>query len=174
GAVVFDANRNGIADAGERGVANLVVYADLNNNGILDAGEPSAVTDSQGQYVLKGLTRGETYTARLVGHNDFAPTGPTGGDVKAVANGTWPAFTGVRFLNSAPVFLAPGAAADPDGDRAFVLGLYQDLLGRDGSGDEGVNSWVGLLKGGAARADVAWGVLNSAEYRGRQVDHFYR
>jgi hypothetical protein len=61
-----------------------------------------------------------------------------------------------------------------DADRAFVLGLYQSLLGRDGSTDAGVNGWVGLLKGGTARADVATRLVHSAEYQGRLVDQLYQ
>jgi hypothetical protein len=64
--------------------------------------------------------------------------------------------------------------SDPHGDRAFVLGLYHDLLGRDGSGDAGVDGWVRVLDGGGSRADVVGGVLNSPEHLGRQVDHFYQ
>jgi hypothetical protein len=175
GTVVFDANQNGSADAGEHGVAGLVVFADINNNGILDAGEPSAVTDAQGHYELLGLTEGHTYTISLVGRSDFAPTGPTQVMVTALDGQAAPTFTGVSFLNSAPIFIQTEATpSDPNGNRAFVLGLYHDLLGRDGSTDAGVNGWVGVVDGGAARSDVVRGMFNSAEYRGRQVDHFYQ
>jgi hypothetical protein len=61
-----------------------------------------------------------------------------------------------------------------DADRAFVLGLYQSLLGRDGSSDAGVNGWVGLLKGGTARTEVATSLVHSAEYQGRLVDQLYQ
>jgi hypothetical protein len=44
-----------------------------------------------------------------------------------------------------------------------------------GTGSSVVLSWVDLLNGGGwSRADVVMGVLNSAEYRGLQVDHFFR
>jgi hypothetical protein len=86
-----------------------------------------------------------------------------------------PTFTGVPFLDTAPVFVSmeptPGAA---DGNRAYVLGLYHDLLGRDGSSDTGVNVWAGQLDAGAARSQVVRGIVNSAEFRGREVDHFYQ
>jgi hypothetical protein len=60
-----------------------------------------------------------------------------------------------------------------DADRAFVLGLYQGLLGRDGSTDAGVNGWVGMLKAGTARTAVVTDLLNSTEYQGRLVDQLY-
>jgi hypothetical protein len=60
-------------------------------------------------------------------------------------------------------------------NRAYVLGLYRDLLGRDGSTDAGVTAWANALDNLAwSRSDVASGILNSAEYRDRQVDHFYQ
>jgi hypothetical protein len=175
GTVIFDANQNNSADPGEGGVAGLVVFADANNNGILDAGELSAVTDAQGRYVLQGMTDGDTYTIRLAGRSDFALTGPTQVVVTALADQAGPTFTGVPFLNSAPIFVSMEATpSDTNGNRAFVLGLYHDLLGRDGSGDAGVNGWVSVLNSGGSRSDVVSGVVNSLEYRGRQVDHFYQ
>jgi hypothetical protein len=175
GAVIFDANQNGSGDTGEHGVGGLVVFADANGNGILDAGEPSAVTDAQGRYVLHGLTDGDTYTVRLVGRSDFAPTGPTQAVFTALRDQAAPTFTGVPFLNSAPIFLQVGALpTDPHGNRAFVLGLYHDLLNRDGRSDPGVAHWVSLLDSGAgSRPDVIRGIYNSPEQRGREVDHFY-
>src|SRR5262249_35471787 len=62
-----------------------------------------------------------------------------------------------------------------DPNRAFVLGLYQDLLGRDSSTDKDVDRCVHQLDSGAwSRAAVVKGILNSAEYLGRQVDHVYQ
>jgi len=175
GAVVFDANQSGVADPGERGVAGLTVFADLNDNGILDAGEASAVTDAQGRYVLEGLTSGQTYTVRLLPHSDFAPTGPTGVVATAAPDGAGPTFTGIPFLDTAPVFVSMAPVpGDTNGNQAYVLGLYHDLLGRDGSTDEGVNVWAGQLDGGASRSQVVRGIISSAEYRGRVVDHFYQ
>jgi hypothetical protein len=176
GTVIFDANQNAAADPGEHGVVGLVVFADTNGNGTLDPGEPSAVTDAQGHYVLHGLTDGQTYTITLAGRSDFALTGPTQFVVTALADQAAPTFTGVPFLNSAPIFIQTQATpSDSNGNRAFVLGLYHDLLSRDGSSDAGVNGWVSLLdSSGWSRTDVAWGVFNSSEQRGMQVQHFYQ
>jgi hypothetical protein len=53
-------------------------------------------------------------------------------------------------------------------DRTFPSSLL-------GTGSSIVLSWVNLLNGGGwSRSDVVMGVLNSAEYRGRQVDHFFQ
>ena len=61
------------------------------------------------------------------------------------------------------------------GNQFFVLGLYRDLLQRSGIGDEGVNGWAAQLDAGTlSRTDVVWGVFNSAEHRGLQVDGFYQ
>jgi hypothetical protein len=176
GVVIFDVNQNGSADQGEGGVGGLVVFADANGNGILDTGESSATTDAQGHYVLHGLIDGDTYTVRVGGRSDFAPTGPTQVVFTALRQEAAPTFTGVPFLNSAPIFIQIEAMpGGPNGNRAFVLGLYHDLLSRDGSSDPGVNGWVSALDSGAAsRANVTWGILNSLEQRGRQVEHFYQ
>jgi len=72
GRVFSDANGNAIDDAGEVGLAGLVVFADLNNNGVRDGNEPSATTrnddlatpmDETGLYRIAGLAPGE-YTLR--------------------------------------------------------------------------------------------------------------
>jgi hypothetical protein len=176
GVVIFDVNQNGSADPGEGGVGGLVVFADANGNGILDAGESSATTDAQGHYVLHGLTDGDTYTVKVGGRSDFAPTGTTQTVFTALRDEAAPTFTGVPFLNSAPIFIQIEAMpGDANGNRAFVLGLYHDLLSRDGSSDPGLNGWVSALDSGAAsRSDVTWGIFNSLEQRGRQVEHFYQ
>ncbi len=61
----------------------------------------------------------------------------------------------------------------PDADAAFVLRLYQDLLGRPATVDE-VGHWRGLLAGGIGRDGVGYAVLNSSELHRRVVDADYR
>ena len=58
-------------------------------------------------------------------------------------------------------------------NREFVSTLYTNLLGRSGSDTE-VEGWVNKLKGGKTRLDVFNDFVNSAEYRGLQVNYFYR
>ncbi len=75
GVVFADTNKNGIRDAGERGLAGLIIYLDTNNNNTLDAGEPSMstsedlfytpATDEAGTYSFTHLASG-TYTVRHV------------------------------------------------------------------------------------------------------------
>ncbi|MCA9167999.1 MAG: tandem-95 repeat protein, partial [Planctomycetales bacterium] len=75
GSAFFDANQNGVRDAGERGLSGITVYLDYNDNGLLDAGEPSTATsvdlfytpsqDETGDYSFTHLARG-TYKVREI------------------------------------------------------------------------------------------------------------
>ena len=65
GRVFEDDNGNGVPDPGERGLAGQTVYLDLNGDGMYQPGEPTAVTDSQGEYVFTGLPL-DTYVVRQV------------------------------------------------------------------------------------------------------------
>ncbi|MDB5322134.1 MAG: Cna B-type [Phycisphaerales bacterium] len=53
GTIYVDANANGQADPGERGVTGRAVFDDVNGNGVRDPGEPSAVTDATGAYAIE-------------------------------------------------------------------------------------------------------------------------
>jgi uncharacterized repeat protein (TIGR01451 family) len=60
-----DRNNNGIRDAGEPGIAGVLVYIDANSDGIYDpATERSAITDLNGFYLVDNLPAG-TYLARV-------------------------------------------------------------------------------------------------------------
>lgn len=72
-----DLNGNGARDAGEPGLMGWSIYADANRNGQLDSGEPSAVTDSDGRYILSGLAAGD-YTLGEVAQNGWEQTLPGG------------------------------------------------------------------------------------------------
>ncbi len=75
GVVFSDANKDGLRDATEAGIANILVYLDLNNNEALDAAEPSTNTsgdlfytpdvDEAGSYSFSHLATG-TYAVRAV------------------------------------------------------------------------------------------------------------
>ena len=75
GFVFADTNKNGVRDAGERGLAGLTMYIDTNNNGTLELGEPTSVTnedlfytpsnDESGSYSFTHLPAG-SYTVRAI------------------------------------------------------------------------------------------------------------
>lgn len=75
GTVFADSDQNGTRGAGERGLADIVVYLDVNNNSSLDVGEPQTVTsadqfytpsiDEAGTYSFTHLSAG-TYTVRVI------------------------------------------------------------------------------------------------------------
>ena len=58
--IYFDVNGNGTQDAGDNGIAGLVVYLYRDDgDGVFDAGDPvvgSLTTDANGQYLFAGLT----------------------------------------------------------------------------------------------------------------------
>ncbi|WP_417912255.1 SdrD B-like domain-containing protein [Candidatus Electronema sp. TJ] len=58
-----DIDGDGVQDAGEAGLAGVLVYIDLDGDGVHDPDEPSAVTDSNGNYLISGLAAG-SYTVR--------------------------------------------------------------------------------------------------------------
>ncbi len=58
--------------------------------------------------------------------------------------------------------------------QAFINGLYQTLLGRNGD-SAGIAYWVNLLQNsGMTTAQIVQQFLNSTEFRGREVDSFYQ
>ena len=58
GVKFHDLDNDGGRDLDEPGLPGWTIFADLNSNGALDAGEPSAITDEDGNYVLKPLPPG--------------------------------------------------------------------------------------------------------------------
>jgi len=75
GTVFDDLNGNGMQDAGEAGVAGVVVYADVNGSGS-PAGQPQYTTDSSGHYNVSGLAANTSYTIRVVLPSGFSQTFP--------------------------------------------------------------------------------------------------
>lgn len=75
GTIFADTSKDGVRNAGERGLAGMTVYLDLNGNGSLDASEPQTTTsgdlfftpavDEAGTYSFTHLVAG-TYTVRAV------------------------------------------------------------------------------------------------------------
>jgi choice-of-anchor A domain-containing protein/uncharacterized repeat protein (TIGR01451 family) len=69
-----DTNGDGVQDAGEAGIAGVIVaiYRDINKNGVLDANEPklaTQVTDANGNYNFTDLLPHDRATG--TGRNDF-------------------------------------------------------------------------------------------------------
>jgi uncharacterized delta-60 repeat protein len=84
----------------------------------------------------------------------------------ALGTGADVAFALVRYLPDATV----DTSADPS--QAFVVHLYEDLLGREPD-QFGLGAWSALLNYGASKARVAQGILSSLEYRAREVQELY-
>jgi len=61
----------------------------------------------------------------------------------------------------------PGTTTNPNAN--YVRALYKEILGRDPD-SAGLAYWTQLIVGGVSRTSVARSLMNSPEYRGRQVD----
>jgi hypothetical protein len=55
GTKFHDLNANGQRDRGEPGLPRWMIWADYDDDGLFDNGEPSAITDSEGQYVINDI-----------------------------------------------------------------------------------------------------------------------
>ncbi len=66
GTVLDDANNDGIKNNGENGIADVTVFVDLNLSGALDAGEPSAVTNKDGDYLIRSVAAGTKNIRQIV------------------------------------------------------------------------------------------------------------
>lgn len=133
GRVFEDRNANGVADAGEPGLAGQTVYVDLNHNGRLDLGEPNATTrqddpgtltvDETGLYAFPNLAPGR-YIIRTIAGAGLTGTGPQAPSTLTVldAPGTQTATGLGRAL--APVSenrFAVGADTAEGGNGAFYV-----------------------------------------------------
>jgi Tol biopolymer transport system component len=73
------------------------------------------------------------------------------------------------FLNSVEYVTAHNGIG-----RDWLLGMYHDLLGRTTVGDDEVNGWLGVLAGGTAATDVAYGFASSQERETERVLFNYK
>jgi flagellar hook assembly protein FlgD len=76
---------------------------------------------------------------------------------------------GIFNPNAAKVVVQIGVC---DPVQAYVTALYQTVLGR-ASDPGGFTFWVGRLRAGLSRFDVASGFETSSEHRSQEVDQFY-
>jgi protocatechuate 3,4-dioxygenase beta subunit/sugar lactone lactonase YvrE len=70
-----DLDGDGVRDAGEPAMANVVVYLDMNNNGQLDSGESQTTTDAAGNYAFNDILPG-SYVVREVIPYGYEQTSP--------------------------------------------------------------------------------------------------
>ena len=73
GVKFFDADRDGIRDAGEEAVAGCTIFLDANNDGVLNNNEQSIVTGANGSYFFGNLPPG-TYNVLKIEPAGFEST----------------------------------------------------------------------------------------------------
>jgi hypothetical protein len=109
------------------------------------------INDSYRQYLRRGADAGGLQTWLQVMNR--------GGTIQQMESG---------FLGSREHYQRNGSD-----DRRWVAALYRDVLGRNPSAAE-VSHWVGVLRGGSSREQVATGFLMSTERLTTVVDGYYR
>lgn len=70
GTVFVDSNKNGVRDAGERGLAGIVIYLDINGNSVHDADEPSTIT-SEDQFFTPLVNEAGSYSFTHLGDGTY-------------------------------------------------------------------------------------------------------
>ncbi len=70
GTVFADSNKNGVRDAGERGLAGIVIYLDINGNAVRDADEPSTTT-SEDQFFTPSVNEAGSYSFTHLGDGTY-------------------------------------------------------------------------------------------------------
>ncbi|MBI5633652.1 MAG: DUF11 domain-containing protein [Nitrospirae bacterium] len=140
-----DLGGNGVQDAGEPGMAGVVVslYSDSDGDGIIDVGEPlvgSVTTDANGQYLFSGLANGNYIVSVPIpaGYN-FIPNGIINIDTDGTAAGIQNSVAmvgGTNILNADFGFQAPTPRT--------VAGTIWDDLDADGVVDGGESGLAGV------------------------------
>ena len=88
GNVFGDQNSNGVQDAGEDGLAGIVVYVDMNNNGRISLTGPVGVTNANGDYVITGVPVGTQTIQIATSADDLFGTAATQTVIVIVATTT--------------------------------------------------------------------------------------
>ena len=103
GQVYVDSNKNGVKDPAERFKGNVRVFADLNANGEWNGREPTALTDLNGRYSIRGIPSGN-HNIRLLTPSGYARTtdGSAVVKIQSPALSAGPNF-GVIATSSVPV-----------------------------------------------------------------------
>ncbi|MEO1615373.1 MAG: dockerin type I domain-containing protein [Planctomycetota bacterium] len=65
GTVFNDVNQDGVFDESERGVRDVIVFADLDNDTELDRDEPFATTSATGEYTITGIVQNDPVIRQL-------------------------------------------------------------------------------------------------------------
>jgi hypothetical protein len=161
GQVFLDYNGNGVADAGEPGLAGQTIFLDLNNSGQLDPNDPQTTTDANGFYQFTGLAPG-TYSVRELASSGYTTlaTSAVSGTVVVTQGNT------LNQVNLANL------AMQPDAMTAVVAQLYGNLLDRAPDA-AGLSHWVLQLRTGMPQEEVAAAVWQSAEHRTLEVESYY-
>lgn len=125
-----DLNSNGQRDAGEPGIAGVVIYIDLDSDGLRDANEPFDTTDANGNYSIGGLDSGilQVVAEAVPGLEPIAP--PLGQQNVNLTAGLASIRTNVNFGHSRSlVWQAQGPAPATGGQVAGLAAQNSPVHG---------------------------------------------
>jgi len=138
GTKYFDANENGVRDAGEPGLDGVELFLDANTNGTRDAGERVTYTDANGDYAFRGLTGATgTYAVAETHPPMLRPLVDTMPRVVQLGLGEIAEDVDIaNVVNRAPV--AGGDAYSLNEDTELAVAVGQGLLFNDTDANEDV------------------------------------
>ncbi|MEZ6034243.1 MAG: SdrD B-like domain-containing protein [Planctomycetaceae bacterium] len=122
GTVFEDNNENGIKESGEHGLTGWTMFVDTNGDGLLSEGEPTALTDSDGDYLLTDIPAGPATVYEI----------PVGGP-RPTAGGLFP-LEGASDHHSVSVVAGSSVRAD-FANLTPQTGTIQGIVWSDTNGD---------------------------------------
>jgi hypothetical protein len=179
GTVFNDVNGNGVQELGELGLSGQTLFLDLDGSGVFKPSDPTAVTDSNGNFLFTLRTAG-TYTVKQVLPGGVLLSAPAGNSYQVIiASGA--NLGGVNFgnvLTSSVVPLAlPLSGAFPaqgDANADFVERVYRAILQRNAE-PGGLSTWTTVLNNHRfSRFQVVQAIWSSPEHYGDEIDAFYQ
>jgi hypothetical protein len=159
-----------IADAGLTATrVNLNVHGNLNFSGTV-----ATFTDANPNAILADFTAIIIWDDGTANYGTISGTGP----FTVSGTHTFAPFHNLHIITVTILDVGGSQASvtdnviDPTANEAYVMQLYQDLLGRQAD-SAGLAHWSGLLDRGASRAQVALAIEKSLEYRQDEVQALY-
>jgi O-glycosyl hydrolase/ankyrin repeat protein/protocatechuate 3,4-dioxygenase beta subunit len=171
GVVFDDVDADGVKDSGEAGISGRTVYVDINNNLVMDSNEQRVTTDSNGAYLVSGLSAG-TYKIRQVLPSGWKQTTPSKGYAHTVTLSSNQALTDKNFGAWQSIAINGIVYNDANGNKtrdAGEGGLANFRVYLDNDND---SAWDSTETSVLSAGDGSWSFnnLNPGTYNVRIVD----
>ncbi|MGZ0173589.1 MAG: S8 family serine peptidase, partial [Planctomycetales bacterium] len=174
GTKFLDANRNGVQDETEPGLAGWTIYLDLNDNGQLDSGEPSTVTaddnlatvstNEAGMYIFSELAS-QDYVVRELLQPGWEQTAPLENELAVIdlrnldgTNGF--RLDGIDSYDFSGVSVSSAGDLNGDGFDDLIIGAHSADPGGNNSAGE---SYVVFGKSSGFTSAIDLNMLNGSD-----------